>query len=463
MMTSQEINDYLTSFNINSYNRAQIGNSKQLIITIYEFLNKLNLKKDNIDIIISEIAYLNKDKTNIALYLELLSKSLGFAHTYDLKEVLRTIKSIHDLYFSSSALIPLEEYIHDTSDERIRKLFLNRNSKYLLKSFESNEALIAISDLKLASAITLESKEYKEFLSYIDEFEKFQDYYSPLLVFKTYNKVRKNLKVSKRLFWDILFGNEYVVALTKHNMPTKDIFKKNIYSNYKKKKKSSKGISIQLDLFSYLADEEDKILTKSKEILYETTEDLHYKFIGLNNNTTYKVYATCVTTNGLELETNKKIIRIQCDSPSYGGECYVETNNNAGYVKCSTYFVIIQYNGEKTFEFKDSLINLKNTNMYYDEGFEISGDFKLCLKAKGTPTGHKLLMLGSRDGEITLDFNYYEDETVEGYKFRLMASYGELKSINYSSAIQMSDDKFYEFWIIRKNHLYDIEVKEITE
>lgn len=213
----------------------------------------------------------------------------------------------------------------------------------------------------------------------------------------------------------------------------------------------------------YLADEEDKILTKSKEILYETDEDLHYKFIGLNNNTTYKVYATCVTTNGLELETNKKIIRIQCDSPSYGGECYVETNNNAGYVKCSTYFVIIQYNGEKTFEFKDSLINLKNTNMYYDEGFEISGDFKLCLKAKGTPTGHKLLMLESRDGEITLDFNYYEDETVEGYKFRLMASYGELKSINYSSAIQMSDDKFYEFWIIRKNHLYDIEVKEITE
>lgn len=254
MMTSQEINDYLTSFNINSYNRAQIGNSKQLIITIYEFLNKLSLKKDNIDIIISEIAYLNKDKTNIALYLEILSKSLGFAHTYDLKEVLRTIKSIHDLYFSSSALIPLEEYIHDTSDERIRKLFLNRNSKYLLKSFESNEALIAISDLKLASAITLESKEYKEFLSYIDEFEKFQDYYSPLLVFKTYNKVRKNLKVSKRLFWDILFGNEYVVALTKHNMPTKDIFKKNIYSNYKKKKKSSKGISIQLDLFSDLED-----------------------------------------------------------------------------------------------------------------------------------------------------------------------------------------------------------------
>lgn len=262
MMSYQEINEFLTSFNINSYNRTQIGNSKQLIITIYEFLNKLNINKSNIDTIISNIAYLNKETTNIALYLELLSKSLGFAHDYDLNEVLKTVKEIHDIYYKSSVLVPLEEYIHDTTDERIRKLFLNRNNKYLMKNFESTEALNAIGDLKFASAIALDSKEYKEFLSYIDEFEKFQDFYSPLLVFKTYSKVRKQLKNNKRLFWDILFGNEYVVALTKHSMPTKDIFKKNIYSNYKKKT-SSKQVSIQLDLFSYLEEsEEDSIYIK---------------------------------------------------------------------------------------------------------------------------------------------------------------------------------------------------------
>jgi len=266
MMTSQEINEFLTSFNISSYNRTQIGNSKQLIITIYEFLNKLNLNKDNINTIISSIAYLNKDITNIALYLELLSKSLGFAHSYDLKDVLNTVKSIHDIYYKSSALVPLEEYIHDTSDERIRKLFLNRNSKYLIKNFESPEALNAISDLKFASAIILDQKEYKEFLSYIDEFEKFQDYYSPLLIFKTYNKVRNKLKSEKRLFWDILFGNEYIVALTKHNMPTKEIFKRNLYNNYRNKK-VSKQISIQLDLFSYLEEPE--------EDAYYITEDIN--------------------------------------------------------------------------------------------------------------------------------------------------------------------------------------------
>ena len=211
----------------------------------------------------------------------------------------------------------------------------------------------------------------------------------------------------------------------------------------------------------YLADKDGNLVTKSKEILCENDEDLHYKFIGVNNNTAYKIYATCTTTYGLELETNVKTVHIQCDSPTFGGECYVEVNNNAGYTKCSTYFVVIQYNGEKEFDFRNSAINLHNNNMYYDEGFELSGDFKLCLKAKGIPSGHKLLVMASREGEIVLDFNYYDDATVEAYKFRLMTKCGELINIIYSSAINMVETKYYEFWITRKNHRYDLEVKEV--
>ena len=46
MMTYKEINEFLMSFNTTSYNRSQIGNNKQIIISIYEFLNKLNLSKE---------------------------------------------------------------------------------------------------------------------------------------------------------------------------------------------------------------------------------------------------------------------------------------------------------------------------------------------------------------------------------------------------------------------------------
>ena len=269
MMTYKEINEFLMSFNTTSYNRSQIGNSKQIIISIYEFLNKLNISKENIDIIISNIAYLNKDNTNIALYLELLSKSIGFATQYDLREVIKVVKEIHDIYFKSSANILLEEYLHDTNDNRIRKLFLNRNNKYLIKNFESDTALSYISDLKLATAIVLEQKEYKEFINYIDNFENYQDSYSPLLVFKTYRKIRKQLKEDKRLFWDILFGNEYIVALNKHSMPINEIFKKNIYNNYKRNKKvDSEQLTVQLDLFSYLEE-------STREDIINVNEDLN--------------------------------------------------------------------------------------------------------------------------------------------------------------------------------------------
>lgn len=251
MLTYKEINEFLSSFNSNSYNRSQIGNNKQLIINIYDFLSKLNITKENADLLINNIAYLNKDGINISLYLELLSKSLGFINTYELKEVINVVKEIHDIYYKSSANIPLEEYLHDTTETRIKKLFLNRNNKYLMKNFESDTSLSYLADLKLAAAIALSQKEYKEFIGYIDNYEMYQDSYSPILTFKTYSTVRLEIKEEKRLFWDILFANEYMVALTKHNIPIKDIYKKNIFKSKKSAKKVSNQIPIQLDLFSY--------------------------------------------------------------------------------------------------------------------------------------------------------------------------------------------------------------------
>ncbi len=264
MMTYKEINEFLASFKSDSYNRKQIGNNKQLIISVYEYLNKLGLSKETTEIIISNIAYLNKDSINISLYLELLSKTLGFLKTYELKDIINIVREIHDIYNKSSANIPLEEYLHDTQDTRIRKLFLNRNNKYILKNFNTSSSINYVCDLKLAAAISLSKKDYNEFITYIDEYEKFQDSYSPLINFKTYNKIREHLKDNTLLFWDTLFGNEYVVALTKNNIELKEIYKANIYSQYSCKE-AEREQSIQLDLFSY-QETEEKIDLISEDI-----------------------------------------------------------------------------------------------------------------------------------------------------------------------------------------------------
>ncbi len=248
MMTYQEINEFLSHFNTNSYNRSQIGNDKHIIITIYEYLTKINVSKETIEILINNIAYLRKDNLNISLYLELLSKSLGYVNEYDLKDIIKVTKDLHDIYYKNSPKYDLDDYIHDTSEVRLTRLFLNRNNKYLEKVFENNDVADYLCSLKFISAIELEKNDYKEFIGYLEDFKQYKDQYSPLLVIKTYEKLRDQLNSINRLFWDIYFGNEYLVALNKNNIPVEDIYSKNIFK-YNNTNKKQLSVPIQLDLF----------------------------------------------------------------------------------------------------------------------------------------------------------------------------------------------------------------------
>ena len=58
-----------------------------------------------------------------------------------------------------------------------------------------------------------------------------------------------------RLFWDIYFGNEYLVALNKNSIPVEDIYNKNIFK-YDNRNKKKLAMPVQLDLFSYQEDQE---------------------------------------------------------------------------------------------------------------------------------------------------------------------------------------------------------------
>ena len=252
---------FLEHFNHDSYNKGQIGSDKKIITVVYDYLKKINISNEDIQEIISDLAYQTKGTINIPLYLELISKSFGFINEYELETVLTVVKEIHDVYNDNCIGIPLEEFIHDTEETQLKKLFLGKNNKYILKSFKKDVAIKYIADLKFAAAIVLEQKEYQEFLAYIDDYDNYQETYSPLILFKTYMKVRKSLKDTSKLFWDVLFGNEYIVSLNKNNITIKQIFKENIYNENEEKLFNTQ----QLNLFTL---EEEPIVKKehSKEV-----------------------------------------------------------------------------------------------------------------------------------------------------------------------------------------------------
>lgn len=243
-----KVENFIINFNSSSYNREQIGNDKSTIVKIYDYLIRLNISSLDSEIIINNLAYLPKSFINLPLLLELLTKSLGFLEDYDLETIIDITIKIHDLYFKNSNKIPLDEYLHDKVENRIRRIFLNSNNKYILEQFKDDASLTYIAELKFASAMTLSQKEYQEFNNYIDNYKNYQETYSPLLMLESYFKVRNYLKGEIKLFWDILFGNEYLAALNKNGISTNQIYDGNVY---KKSETLNHNQIEQLDLFTY--------------------------------------------------------------------------------------------------------------------------------------------------------------------------------------------------------------------
>ena len=110
-MSYQEIGEFLSNFNSSSYNRSQIGNDRTTIARIYDFLKRLNLSKEDIAELITNISYLRKEELNIPLFLEILSRSLGYINEYKLSTIIKKVKDIHDIYIDTP-YISIDEYIH---------------------------------------------------------------------------------------------------------------------------------------------------------------------------------------------------------------------------------------------------------------------------------------------------------------------------------------------------------------
>ncbi|HAB67286.1 MAG TPA: hypothetical protein DCE23_07960, partial [Firmicutes bacterium] len=87
--------------------------------------------------------------------------------------------------------------------------------------------------------------------------------YSPIINFQTYRKIRNSLKGKSKLFWDIYFGNEYIIALSKNNIEIRSIYKENVY-DYNVINQVNK--CEQLDLFSYQNVEERKEIKPEQNI-----------------------------------------------------------------------------------------------------------------------------------------------------------------------------------------------------
>lgn len=207
----------------------------------------------------------------------------------------------------------------------------------------------------------------------------------------------------------------------------------------------------------YLSDDAKNIISESNDITYETEEDLHYRFIGLENNKTYYIFAKCSTIHGFELETPHKRVNVACEQINFGGSFYVQQNPMQNNVKCSTSFIVVQYNGSSEFTYTNGMIDLRDNMLYYDEGFSLSDDFRICLRGNSFQYG-QVFLASSPETEISVNVINYDDDTMDHlYIARLLVTVGELKYVIYSNTFDATSS-LIQIWITKKNGIFDLEV-----
>ena len=207
----------------------------------------------------------------------------------------------------------------------------------------------------------------------------------------------------------------------------------------------------------YLYDEMKSLLLES-ETLYDSNK-INYTFKGLSNHTTYNVRCVGITVNGMEIDTGYISFYTDYKVPSTYGIIYADNDALHGYVKLHTNIKVIQYNGDKTFNFINGMIDLRNNFIYYDEGFVIDGDFALRLIGMNLNQTATILELRNTKRSIILSSYLYDDGIV---RFKLTVPNALGNYILYSDPISFGEDDMISIRFKRVNNIYSL-VAEIKE
>lgn len=206
----------------------------------------------------------------------------------------------------------------------------------------------------------------------------------------------------------------------------------------------------------YLYDSNNNILQIS-ENKYER-EDIIYTYKGLENNTFYYIQCKGITANGMPIDTGKVKIFIKYENTSIYARFFAESDTKHGGNKWSTNIVLIDYTGDKTFEYvDDNYIDLNNNVIYYNEGYTIPNDGAIIISGKSFyKNNNHVLSTYNKDSvyQINLYSYIYDDNTL---RFKLVVNNMINNYILYSKPMIFTNDDNIEIRIKKNNDVYSIE------
>lgn len=215
----------------------------------------------------------------------------------------------------------------------------------------------------------------------------------------------------------------------------------------------------------YLYDGSGELVDES-DYLYDLSEK--HTFKALENNNVYYVQAYGITVHGMVIETTKIKLNIEYLTPDTYSVFYIECMHRQGYMRYNTNFVIVDYNGDESFEYVDGgKINLIDKVLYYDSGFTIEKDFTEMIVGEHLWNNKVIATMKSKTQQLTIRSIIFKDRL----RFELDVNNGLTSYVLYSKALKFTNEdnllivlrrinNFYQFFIYINDKLAAIEQNE---
>ena len=179
--------------------------------------------------------------------------------------------------------------------------------------------------------------------------------------------------------------------------------------------------------------------------------EISYKFTALEDNNIYYIQITGTTVNGMAVTSEKLQFSVDYLRPSQYATFYTENDSKNALIRYSTNIIVIQYNGSEKFDYENGSILLQDQKIYYDSGFNLSGDFDIKIKGFGFQTGTEIFMAKNTDNNLTIQCVDTDDGNA---RFMLTVENTFSSYILFSSPIDLATMNMVTIVVRRINNLY---------
>ena len=196
------------------------------------------------------------------------------------------------------------------------------------------------------------------------------------------------------------------------------------------------------------------------------TSDISYTLTNLEDNESYYLKATCMTLNGMEVETEYIPFSVNYKQPSVYSILTLENVADKGYIKLQSNIRAVEARTEKDAEYIDGeYINLKDNSVIIDRDFSLDNDFLINLVGYNFTPNSLIMELSDGVNKIALYFRkgtYDINDNVEKAFIELNVPVGFTSYICYSNYIDVPNETtISSVWIKRKYGIFSVYISDV--